>query len=96
MPTPVVILLVLGFIFFMGFLVDIFASLNPAIMVPSLIIIFLVGWFVVWGIASKDNNQTIKEGAKEGIEGLFEWAKYILIMIAIAIFILIFAGLTKF
>ncbi len=96
MPTPVAILLMLGFIFFMGFLLDIFDSLNPAIMVPILIIIFLVGWFVIWGIASKDNSQTIKEGAKEGIEGLFEWAKHILIMIAIAIFILIFAGFSKF
>ena len=96
MPTPVAILLMLGFIFFMGFLVDIFDSLNPVIMVPILIIIFLVGWFVIWGIASKDNSQTIKEGVKEGIEGLFEWAKHILIMIAITIFILIFAGFSKF
>lgn len=96
MPTPVAILLILTFIFLMGYLVNIFNSLNPIIMVPLVLIIFLTGWFVVWGIASKDANQTIREGAKEGIKGLLHWGKHMLIMIGMALLILIFAGFGRF
>lgn len=96
MPTPVIIVLFLSFIFFMKFILDIFLSFDSAIMLPLFIIFFLFGWFLVWGIASKDENQTIREGAKEGIEFLLEWVKAMLIMIGIAIFIFIFAGFGKF
>jgi len=89
MPTHVAIISLLAFIFLMGFILDLFKNVNPLITILVVIGLFLLGWFVVWGIISKNSNQTVIDGAKEGVQGLKMWLKYMIVGIVVALILFI-------
>lgn len=72
--TFIVMMLFLGGL---SLLITFLEPIGPGIGIPIIIILFLLGWFALFGIASKDKNQTVTEGAKDGMSFLKVWLLYI-------------------
>ena len=97
MPTYLCIIIFLAYLFLMGsFLGCLMDKTNSGFAIFLFLVLFIVGWFVVIGICSKDENESVKNGIIGGIEFLKTWLFYIVFSIGLAIALIIFGCMGKF
>lgn len=63
-------IIIISFVCTISFLLVSTKSLNPVIWLPLIIIFFLVGWFIVFGISGFEDNDEFNLSQKENVKKL--------------------------